>query len=142
MEKLCAIEQNRTTQSRYIMDALTPDRESAVLGCWCRPAAGFGGKVHLARTQERRRDRLVFGLSVPETGARDHSLRNDLAAPAIPMSPKRALRADLTVGIIDTFLVWTAQNTVRYSDGFRLVLLNEYLNALRDGQVGTDIPIL
>ncbi len=67
---------------------------------------------------------------------------SDLAGPAIPMSPKRALRADVTIGIIDTFFVWTAQNTIRHGDGFRLVLLNESLNAVRDGQVGTDIQIL
>jgi hypothetical protein len=67
---------------------------------------------------------------------------SDFAGPAIPMSPKQALWADFTLGIIHSLFVWTAQYTICHSDGFRSMLLNKNLNGVCDGQIGADIPIL
>ncbi len=66
----------------------------------------------------------------------------DLAGPAIPVRPKRTLRTDLTLRIIDTLFVWTTQNTICHYDGFHPVLLHENLNVMRDGQVGAEVPVL
>jgi hypothetical protein len=75
--------------------------------------------------------------SVPRGG-----LLNDFARPAIAVRPKRALRTDLAVGIVDSFLVRTADDAVGHDDGLGTVLADEAKNRFSDGWVSSHIEIV
>ena len=66
----------------------------------------------------------------------------DLARPAIAMRPEWALRADLSVGIVDPLLMRAAYDSIRHDDGFDSLILQEPQDAGSNGWICPSVSVL
>lgn len=66
----------------------------------------------------------------------------DLAGPAIAVRPEWALRADLSVRIVNSLFMRAAYDSIRHDDGFDSVILKEPEDAGSNGRICPNIAVL
>ena len=69
-------------------------------------------------------------------------LLHRVAGPAVVVRPERALRADLSFGVIDTLLMWAAYDSIRHDDRYGAMIPHEPEDVATNDRICPNVALL
>ena len=65
-----------------------------------------------------------------------------VAGPTVAVRPKRALRADLSFGVIDPLLMWATYDSIRHDDRYGAMIPHEPEDVATNGRICPNVALL